>query len=105
LQQPLLAVPVVVRHKVEAFALYGGHSGGEALDPDEIHSLRQLAMPAGAAYDHLEAEALRAQLERLRTANVALMRDREADAGALELMRRQMSAIDELLRRQHLTAD
>jgi hypothetical protein len=104
LGQPLLAVPIVVRHRLEAFALYGGHVGGEALDPDEIRSLRLLAVPAAAAYDHLEAESLREQIVNLRTANAELQAENHQNAGALALMHRQMATIDELLRRR-LTTD
>jgi hypothetical protein len=103
--QPLLAVPIVVRHGLTAFALYGGHVGGEALDPDEIRSLRQLAMPAGAAYDHLDAEALREQNARLQSANAELQLDKELNVNALDLMRRQMATIDELLQQRRLTAE
>jgi hypothetical protein len=103
--QPLLAVPITVRHRLTAFALYGGHVGGEALDPDEIRNLRQLAVPAGAAYDHLDAEALREQNERLLAANAELQLDKELNVNALDLMRRQMAAIDELLLQRRLTAE
>jgi hypothetical protein len=103
--QPLLAVPIMVRHRLTAFALYGGHVGGEALDPDEIRSLRQLAIPAGAAYDHLDAEALREQNARLLSANADLQLDKELNTKALDLMRRQMTAIDQLMQQRRLTAD
>jgi len=100
LHQPLLAVPIVIRHELAAIALYGGHVGGEALDPDEIRSLRELAVPAGAAYDHLEAETLRQQLEELRESNAELRRDRDAQIGALDIVRQQMTAIDALVRQR-----
>ena len=116
LYQPLLAVPIVVRHQLEAFVLYSGHNGGEALDPDELRSLRQLATPAAAAYDHLEAEALRAQLEVLQADNAALQREQTLGGNALgalprqmeavtEALRRQTEAMDEMLRLRRLTAD
>ncbi|HEY5095128.1 MAG TPA: hypothetical protein VII69_08450 [Candidatus Eremiobacteraceae bacterium] len=63
---PALAVPVFVRDRMFAIALYGSHSNGEALDTDEISSLDRLAAGAAAAYDHIEAEALRAEIELLR---------------------------------------
>jgi hypothetical protein len=93
LYQPLLAVPIVVRHRLVAFALYGGHNGGEALDPDEVRCLDRLAEPAGAAYDHLEAERLREELDSLKTAQEAWQRD----AVTLDVMRRQLSAMESLL--------
>ncbi len=34
-RQPLFAVPVAVGNRLEAITLYGGHRGGEDLDPDE----------------------------------------------------------------------
>jgi hypothetical protein len=64
--EPVLAVPVLVRHRLIAIALYGSHSNGEALDPDEVDAIDRLASGAAAAYDHLEAEALRRENELLR---------------------------------------
>lgn len=58
---PALAVPVFVRSRLIAVALYGAHVNGEALDADEISSIDRLAAGAAAAYDHIEAEALRAE--------------------------------------------
>jgi hypothetical protein len=103
LHQPLLAVPFVIRHQLEAFALYGGHIGGEALDPDEIRCLRELATPAASAYDHLKAEDLRKQLELLRAANEELQREQQTNVGLMDLMRRQTAGIEELLRRRPST--
>lgn len=63
---PILAVPIMVRHQLVAIALYGAHSGGEDLDPDEERAIDRLAMGASAAYDHLESEMLKAQNDALR---------------------------------------
>jgi len=60
--QPVLAVPVAVRSQLLAFALYGPHATGETLDPGERAMLGGLAVAAAAAYDHLEAQALRREL-------------------------------------------
>ena len=67
--RPALALPIVVRHELDAIALFGGHRGGEDFDPDEIAWLNALSVAAGAAYDHLEADALRQELQRVRTEN------------------------------------
>jgi hypothetical protein len=40
---------------------------GEALDPDEVRAIAGLATGAAAAYDHLEAEALRSENESMRS--------------------------------------
>jgi hypothetical protein len=70
--RPALALPILVRRRLHAIALYGESKSGAALDPDEIRAIGQLATAAGAAYDHLEAEALREQVadlqQRLTTA-------------------------------------
>lgn len=63
---PILAVPISARARLIGFTLYGTHRGGEALNPDERHMLHRLAVAAAAAYDHLEAEELRCEVERLR---------------------------------------
>lgn len=60
---PALALPVVVRNQVVAIIFYGAHNNGTALDPDEIRIIGQVAVGAGAAYDHLEAEAMRRRVE------------------------------------------
>lgn len=77
LGQPLYAVPIASGHKLAAIALYGGHAGGEDLDPDERRSLRGLAAGAALAYDHLAAAALNQTIEELRGENDALRRSQE----------------------------
>ncbi len=69
---PLIAFPIVARRELIGFALYGGHSGGEAVDPDERKALTQLADCAADAYEHIrtldlstEATSLRSEVEML----------------------------------------
>ena len=69
---PIYAVPVVAERRLEAIALYGGHTRGEGLDPDERRSLRELAQAAAAAYEHLEATELRQRLAGLEAENASL---------------------------------
>lgn len=64
---PLVAVPVSVRHRLIGIAFYSATENGEALDPDQRRMLERLATAAAAAYDHLEAERLRRELELLRS--------------------------------------
>lgn len=77
LSQPLYAVPIASGHNLTAIALYGGHAGGEDLDPDERRSLRGLAAGAALAYDHLAAEELQRTIEELRGENEALRQSQE----------------------------
>ncbi|MBV8689817.1 MAG: hypothetical protein JOZ59_06920 [Candidatus Eremiobacteraeota bacterium] len=65
-REPALAVPVLVRNRLIAFALYGSHRNGEALDPSEAAALEQLAISGGVAYDHIEADQIRRENETLR---------------------------------------
>lgn len=51
----VLAIPVSVRHELVSFTLYGAHSNGAQLDPDEIELLEELAREAARAYDHIDA--------------------------------------------------
>jgi GAF domain-containing protein len=69
--RPALALPIMVRHELEAIALLGAHRGGEDFDPDELQWLNSLAVAAGAAYDHLAADALRQELDRVRRVSAA----------------------------------
>lgn len=70
--RPALATPIVIRRRLEGFALYGSHRAGEAIDPDEEKALEGLMFAAAAAYDHLEAEALREENRRLREQRPAM---------------------------------
>jgi hypothetical protein len=60
-----LAVPVAVRHELISFTLYGAHTNGAQLDPDEVALLEELAREAARAYDHVEAERTRARYAQL----------------------------------------
>jgi len=66
--RPALALPIMVRGELAAIGLYGSHTHGEALDPDEVRMIAKLATGASAAYDHIEADALRRENDALRSA-------------------------------------
>jgi hypothetical protein len=67
-----LAVPVTVRHELVSFTLYGAHTNGAQLDPDEVELLEELAREASRAYDHVEAERARERFARFATAEMQL---------------------------------
>ena len=71
-QQLLYAVPVVSGRDVSGIALYGGHSTGEDLDPDERHMLREIARAAGAGYERIATAQLRRKLELAEKQNAEL---------------------------------
>lgn len=71
-RRPIVAVPIIVRDRLIGVVLYGGRTSHEAFDPDELRRLQDLATAAAAAYDHLEADALRRELAELRTQLEAL---------------------------------
>jgi len=71
---PHLAVPIIVRRRLVGFILFGGHVGGVALDPDEVRIIGGLMTGAGAAYDHLDAEAMRRDSAALREQAATLAR-------------------------------
>lgn len=73
--QPILAVPLCVRHELIGLVLYGAHVGGEAIDPDERRTLTRLADAAAAAYEHIQAQALASQLRDLQAENAMLARE------------------------------
>ena len=60
-----LAVPVTVRHELISFTLYGAHANGAQLDPEEVELLEELAREAARAYDHVEAQRVRARYAEL----------------------------------------
>lgn len=60
-----LAVPVTVRHELVSFTLYGAHSNGAQLDPEEVELLEELAREAARAYDHVEAQRAQTRYEKM----------------------------------------
>jgi hypothetical protein len=81
----VLAMPVLLRDQLVAIVLYGPHRTGADIDPDEVRSLVPLVERAGAAYDHIEARALRAQVE-------LLTRERESKEREIEKLRADAKA-------------
>jgi hypothetical protein len=94
LAQPLVAIPVSVRHELEAVTFYGGHTGGEALDPDEVKSLTALSAAAGISYDHIRAEEMRKQVEDLHRQNAALGAERETISKMNEWLASRLAATE-----------
>ena len=71
---PALAVQVLMRAQVYAVALYGRHVSGAEISGDEQELLRSVAANAAAAFDHLDAERTRREIEALRSENAALQK-------------------------------
>jgi len=76
----VLAMPVLLRDQMAAIVLYGPHRNGADIDPDEVRAIALLVERAGAAYDHIEARTLRAQVD-------ALVRERDAQRREIETLR------------------
>jgi hypothetical protein len=57
----------MVRRDLAAIVFFGSHLHGEGLDPDEIKALAVLQTGAAAAYDHLDAEAMRRENESMKS--------------------------------------
>jgi hypothetical protein len=81
----VLAAPVLLRDQLVAIVLYGPHRTGADLDPDEVRSIVPLTERAGAAYDHIEARELRAQV-------ASLTREREAKEREIGALRTEVDA-------------
>lgn len=80
LADAVMAMPVLLRDQLVAIVLYGPHHSGADIDPDEVKSIALLVERAGAAYDHIEARTLRAQVE-------SLMHERDAKQHEIEVLR------------------
>ncbi len=89
----VLAVPVFVRSRLEAVAVYGAHVSGEDIDPSEASSLEAMGVAAGLACDHLQASRLDRDLTRWR--NLA-----ERQAREIAALRERISLLGE-----HLAGD
>ena len=59
--RPDFAIPIVRRHRVLGFVLYGHRRGELALDPQERALLQRVATAAANAYDSIEAGEWRAE--------------------------------------------
>lgn len=69
---PVLAIPLVFRRELAGFALYGAHEDGADLDADDERALVPLVNNAAVTYDHIEAQALREEIARLRSLEPAM---------------------------------
>ncbi len=69
---PILAIPLVFRRELAGFVLYGAHDDGADLDGDDERALVPLVNNAAVTYDHLEAQALREEIARLRSLEPAM---------------------------------
>lgn len=78
LANSVLVAPVLLRDQIVAIAFYGPHTTGADIDPDEQKAMMPLLERAGAAYDHIDANALRAKVDLL---------TRERDAKEREIAR------------------
>ncbi|MBV8149879.1 MAG: hypothetical protein JO092_12355 [Candidatus Eremiobacteraeota bacterium] len=67
-ERPVVAVAIAARNQVVGVALYGPHRSGADLDADELKSISELAQASAHAYEHIEAESLRAQVAELNLA-------------------------------------
>jgi hypothetical protein len=70
---PVLAVPIMIRGEVAAFALYGAHRDASEIDKGEVRELGVLAEHCSAALDHVEASHLREELAELERRYLALL--------------------------------
>jgi hypothetical protein len=61
--QPRIAFAMWSRRRLVGLALFSAHRSGAMLDPEEIESIEQVVTAAVAAFDRVDAEALRAVRE------------------------------------------
>ncbi|HXW75895.1 MAG TPA: hypothetical protein VEJ20_00640 [Candidatus Eremiobacteraceae bacterium] len=63
--RPVIAVPLLARHRLIATALFGAHRSGADLDADELKAIADLSSAAAYAYEHIDAEELRERVGEL----------------------------------------
>jgi hypothetical protein len=61
-----LYIPMLLRHQLLGYAVFGHHRNGAAIDPNEREILMHLTRQAAVAYDHVISEERTAENERLR---------------------------------------
>lgn len=67
-----LAVPLALRHRMFGFVVFGAHTDGSAIDPNERGILERFVHQAAVAYDHLISEERAAENTRLLVENEVL---------------------------------
>jgi hypothetical protein len=60
---PSLAIPMHLRGSLAGVILYGSHTDGADIDPDESHQLGLLAKAASLGIDEIDADRLRRELD------------------------------------------
>ena len=73
---PVLAIPVVNQHVLNAIAIYGSHENHTLIDPDEVELLSMLAKAAATAHQQVRIATLTRQLEAATAELRALVRER-----------------------------
>lgn len=69
---PTLAILITMRSDPYALALYGRHVGGAIISGDARALLQSIAASAAAAFDHLDAERTRREIDALKSENAIL---------------------------------
>jgi hypothetical protein len=77
-----LYVPMLARHQLLGYVVFGHHRNGAAIDPNERNILTHLTRQAATAYDHVMSEERTAENERLR-AELVLERAKNDQLAAL----------------------
>ncbi len=90
----VLAVPVFVRARLEAVAVYGAHLNGEDVDPDEARSLEAFCSAAATAYDRLDAQRTHQEITRWRRLAEQQARELAALRGAESLLGEHLARDD-----------
>jgi len=83
-EHPVLAIPVVSQHMLNAVVLYGSHVNGTLPDPDEVALLEALAKAAAASHQQVRI--------------ATLMREKEAAERESELQRARNAELESTLR-------
>gem|GEM_PF-737353 len=64
-QTPVLALPLDFRREIRGFVVFGAHTNGTSIDPDEVKLLELLAINAGTAYGLVEGNEASLRLAEL----------------------------------------
>jgi hypothetical protein len=67
-----IAFPFLIRDEVVGFALYGPHTNGSSIDPNEREIVERFVTRATSAYDHFTSKSRAVEIARLRTENETL---------------------------------
>jgi hypothetical protein len=90
---PVLAIPIVAQHSLNAVVLYGSHVNGTLPDPDEVVLLEALAKAAATSYQQVRIATLMRENTALTIEKSALALEKETQQKMIDRFESKLGAL------------